>query len=335
MALSGGVDSSVSAKLLQENGETVVGVYFVFHENSLAGVKRAQAVAEKLGIALHVQDCRTEFQNEIISNFLQEYAQGRTPNPCALCNPLIKFQALCDLADKLKIAKIATGHYAQVRDGRLYRAVSRDKDQTYFLYRLSEKVLRRLVLPLGTVASKNWVQDYARQTNLETFFQTAEESQDFCFLGQMTLREMLEKNLPEKYFQPGAIISVDGKILGRHNGLPSYTLGQRKGIEIGGNGPWFVVDRDFAENQLIVGREEDCFGSKFALEKTIWRGQKPQPEEQIDVQIRFRAPAVSAHLSADICELQTPQKSITPGQSAVFYRADECLGGGFIADLLK
>lgn len=339
VGMSGGVDSSVTVKLLQEQGYEVLGAYFVFHENAREGIQKAQTVAEKLGIKLIVKDCQEIFEREVVADFLAEYSSGRTPNPCIVCNPRVKFKLLADLADELGIEKIATGHYAQIRTGKLYRAQAHEKDQTYFLYRLPDAVLARLVLPLGDVKSKAWVQDFAKKIGIGEIFEEAGESQDFCFLGKLSLREMLAQNLPEKYFQEGEIVSVQDEVLGKHKGLVSYTLGQRKGIEIGGNGPWFVVGRDFTQNRLIVGREEDCLGQKFEVEGLIWHGEKPQPEEQIGVQVRFRAPEVlgTAEFLEDkiIFTLEETQKSITPGQSAVFYRGEECVGGGFIGNLLK
>ncbi len=340
VGMSGGVDSSACVRLLQEQHYQVFGVYFIFHAEGLEGVERAQTVAEKMGIELVIRDCQAQFQEEVVQDFLAEYSAGRTPNPCIVCNPKVKFKLLCEVADELGIEKIATGHYAQVREGRLYRAQAKNKDQTYFLYRLSDEILRRLILPLGNVISKDWVEDFARQIGIGEIFESVSESQDFCFLGKLSLREMLLQNLPAKYFQEGEIISIGGEILGKHKGLVSYTLGQRKGIEIGGSGPWFVVGRDFSKNQLIVGREEDLLGQKFTATGLIWHGNPPQIGETLGSQVRFRAPEIDGEvLSLENDELtfsiHQAQKSITPGQSAVFYRGDECVGGGFITNLLK
>lgn len=339
VGMSGGVDSSVCVKLLCEQGYEVSGVYFVFHQNAQAGVERAQIVADKLGIKLIIRDCQAQFRQEVVQDFITEYTAGRTPNPCIICNPKVKFKLMCEVADELGIEKISTGHYVQIRDGRLYRAVAQEKDQTYFLYRLPDAILERLVLPLGTVEFKSWVQDYAQQIGIGEIFEEVNESQDFCFLGEMNLQDFLKKNLPAQYFQPGEIVSVQGEKLGIHSGLVGYTLGQRKGIEIGGNGPWFVVGRDFTRNLLIVGKPEDCLGQGFSISEPIWRGNAPEPGEDLAVQIRFRAKeALGRFIQTEpwyTFSFTDAQKSITPGQSAVFYRGAECIGGGFISDLLK
>ncbi len=343
--MSGGVDSSVAAALLVEQGYEVVGMTMRVasgegRESSaracctLDAAEDARRVADRLGITHYVLNYLQRFDREVIADFISEYLAGRTPNPCARCNQRVKFGALYEKALASGADLIATGHYARVesRNGRaaLRRAVDRNKDQTYTLAGLGQDQLSRALFPLGTL-TKTETRNIARSLGLVTADKP--ESQEICFVPDDDYRSFLAKRTPSP--PPGPIIDTKGKVVGAHSGLINYTVGQRKGLGIASERPYYVVKLDLAQNTLIVGHEEDTFVEFLTASQVVWGALPPQSEPfDCQVQVRYRARAVpcTAHptdlgLTAHFCE---PQRAITPGQWAVFYDDDVVLAAGII-----
>lgn len=338
--MSGGIDSCVSAALLIKQGFDVRGVFLkLWKVDNKKEKDRALLDAKKntkiLGIPLEVVDVQKKFRKEVVGYFLKEYNAGRTPNPCVYCNENLKFKILFELADKLKIDYVATGHYAKIIKKRKYRlleAKDKNKDQSYFLYRLKQWQLSRLIFPLGEY-EKAKVKKLAKKFGLPIFNKA--ESQDVCFLANMSVEKFLGENVKLK---KGEIIDTRGKVIGEHLGLPRYTLGQRKGINIGGTGPYYVIDKDAKKNYLIVtNKKEDLFlFSKFAnLEKINWIISAPKFPAKFLAKIRYQSLLVPVTIKKQKngCKIvfDKPQRAVTPGQSIVFYnKKEEVLGGGII-----
>jgi tRNA-specific 2-thiouridylase len=296
---------------------------------------------------LEIIDAQKKFKKEVVGYFLKEYGAGRTPNPCVYCNENLKFKMLFDLADKLKIDYVATGHYAQIKKQevgskkqgkkkkkhyQLLEAKDKKKDQSYFLYRLKQAQLSRLIFPLGEY-EKTEVKKLAEKLKLPVFDKT--ESQDVCFLANISVEKFLEENIKLK---KGKIVDAQGKVVGEHLGLPLYTLGQRKGINIGGTGPYYVIKKDGEKNCLIVtNKKEDLFlFSKFAnLEELSWILSAPKFPAKVLAKVRYQSPLISAVITKQKngCQIifDKPQRAVTPGQSIVFYgKKEEVIGGGLI-----
>lgn len=294
----------------------------------------AREVATKLGIPFYVLNFEKVFQREVIDYFLKSYAKGITPNPCVICNPKIKFGELMKKMRELGCQKIATGHYARVKNGKLLRGVDGEKDQSYFLCRLTAEKLKHIVFPLGEM-QKSEVKKLAKKLGF-TQQEKKKESAGACFLAQNDVREFLEKNLPKQLLKSGEIKTYEGKVVGKHYGLPLYTIGQRRGVDLGGmSKPNYVVGFDRKENVLLVGEDEALFASKLRAKNLSWVGKPPRDGEKILAQIRYRSAATPAtiHLKKTVAEVafETPQRAITPGQAVAFYRGEICLGGGFIS----
>lgn len=343
VGLSGGVDSSVSAFLLKEQGYDVVGLFMKNWEDdpecrSREDLVDAVAVSDVLGIDIEVVNFAEEYRDRVFRYFLDEYQAGRTPNPDILCNSEIKFRAFLEHAVNLGATKIATGHYAQVQEnaGRfeLLRGNDRHKDQSYFLYRLNQAQLSRTLFPVGHL-EKPQVRELARQAGLATA--TKKDSTGICFIGERPFREFLERYLPR---QPGPMETPEGRCVGTHQGLAFYTLGQRQGLGIGGAGePWFVAGKDLVQNRLIVvqGHEHPLlYRQQLQAQQLTWiSGQAPSPSPRYQAKNRYRQQDASCRLSwVDQDHLQLdfpePQWAVTPGQSAVLYQDEICLGGGII-----
>lgn len=343
VGLSGGVDSSVSALLLKEQGYDVVGLFMKNWEDdpecrSREDLVDAVAVSDVLGIDIEVVNFAEEYRDRVFRYFLEEYQAGRTPNPDILCNSEIKFRAFLEHAVNLGATKIATGHYAQVREnaGRfeLLRGNDRHKDQSYFLYRLNQAQLSRTLFPVGHL-EKPQVRELARQAGLATA--TKKDSTGICFIGERPFREFLERYLPR---QPGPMETPEGRCVGTHQGLAFYTLGQRQGLGIGGAGePWFVAGKDLTQNRLIVvqGHEHSLlYRQQLQAQQLTWiSGQAPSSSPLYRAKNRYRQQDASCRLSwLDQDQLQLdfsePQWAVTPGQSAVLYQDEVCLGGGII-----
>ncbi len=356
VGLSGGVDSSVAALLLQQQGYRVEGLFMKNWEeddtadycSATEDLKDAQAVADCLNIPLHTVNFASEYWDRVFAYFLEEYRAGRTPNPDVLCNREIKFRAFLDYArERLSASHIATGHYAALeRDSdrsRLLRAADDDKDQTYFLYMLDQSQLEHALFPLGSL-KKQQVREIAQQAGFPNH--KKKDSTGICFIGERKFRDFLQRYLPA---QPGEIVTPKGECIGHHQGLMYYTLGQRQGLGIGGRQdaaeePWYVVDKDLQHNRLIAAQGHDhplllC----HALEagQLHWvAGDAPPLPLPCHARIRHRQPLQACRIQADAggrcrVEFEQPQRAVTPGQAIVFYRDSECLGGGTIEKALK
>ncbi len=337
VGLSGGVDSSVTALLLQKEGYEVEGVFLDFWKSakSADGFVSAQKVADFLGIKLHKVDAREEFKKAIVNEFIEEYRAGRTPNPCVICNPQMKFKVLLAEAEKRKADFVATGHYAQIKketdNCRLLRAKDETKDQSYFLHRLNQKQLKKIIFPLGEYL-KTEVREIARKAGLPTA--RRKESQDVCFIEQDNFADFLKKYIKNK---EGEIADKNGNVLGKHYGLHFYTIGQRRGIDLGGDGPYYVIKKDIKNNRLIVSnRKDDLLIDKFLVENVSWISPDIQFPLEAKIKIRYHSDFVRGIIESESAskevrvKLFKPQKAITSGQSAVFYADEEALGGGII-----
>ncbi|MDP1845791.1 MAG: tRNA 2-thiouridine(34) synthase MnmA [Candidatus Moranbacteria bacterium] len=350
VALSGGVDSAVAAALLKKQGYDVIGVHFIFTKRTWKLSFQVKEMAEKLGIPLKIVDARKEFQKRVIDYFVSSYKKDLTPNPCVVCNKEMKFRLLFDLMKKLKADCVATGHYARISKNpnfkiqmsnqiqnpksekifTLLQAVDKQKDQSYFLYRLTQKDLSKIIFPLGNY-TKVEVKKIARKLRLP--ISDGEESQDICFLQNRDISSFLKKYIKPN---PGNITDKKGNILARHKGLPFYTIGQRKGIAIGGTGPYFVVGKNARKNELIVTNDEKKLNSKkFEATRANWINKGINLPLSAKVQIRYHADKFPAIIKPGrsgnlIIETKKPLRAVTPGQSAVFYKNNEILGGGII-----
>jgi len=353
VGLSGGVDSSVTALLLKQQGYDVTGLFMKNWEDddtdeycsSKQDLIDAVSVADKIGIDIEAVNFSAEYKDRVFANFLSEYKAGRTPNPDILCNAEIKFKAFLDHAMGLGADLIATGHYAQVRENplqagqyQLLKADDGSKDQSYFLYRLNQAQLSKTLFPLGTYLKRE-VREIARQAGLINA--EKKDSTGICFIGERPFQEFLSKYLPR---EPGDIKTPEGKVVGKHEGLMYYTLGQRQGLKIGGsresNGePWFVAAKDMDKNELIVVQGHE---HPLLLNDGLKAGQLHWISEEQPItnwvyaaKTRYRqpdAPCEIDKISADEVEIKFGQKqwAITPGQSAVVYESNVCLGGGII-----
>lgn len=353
VGLSGGVDSSVAALLLLEQGYRVEGLFMKnWEEDDEAGycaaaadLADATAVADRLGIRLHTVNFATEYWDRVFTAFLTEYQANRTPNPDVLCNREIKFRAFLDRAMDLGAERIATGHYARLREdaGSYHLCLSRDqdKDQTYFLHLLDQEQLAHAIFPLGE-RRKEEVRALARRAGLATA--AKKDSTGICFIGERRFRDFLARYVPH---DPGPIETPEGLHLGEHQGLAYYTLGQRQGLGIGGlagglEAPWFVAAKDVSRNALIVVQGHDhplLLSRRLTTGRMHWiAGSPPDPPPfPCRARLRHRQPpqdCVVTSLAGDHAEIHflQPQRAVTPGQSAVLYRGEECLGGGVIEE---
>lgn len=353
VGMSGGVDSSVAAMLLLKQGYTVEGLFMKNWEeddtetycSATQDVADARAVCDKLGIKLHTANFAAEYWDNVFANFLAEYKAGRTPNPDILCNREIKFKAFLEYARHLGADYIATGHYAtKLNDGnnaQLAKAQDLNKDQSYFLYALNQEQLQYALFPLAEIA-KPEVRKLAAAAGYANH--AKKDSTGICFIGERKFKNFLQTYLPA---QPGEIISDTGKVIGQHDGLMYYTIGQRQGIGIGGiadaaNEPWFVLDKDLTNNQLIVGQGTDnprLFAPALIARQLTWINHAPQVAEfTCSAKIRYRQTdqqcTVYLDAASDMAKVvfAQPQRAITPGQSIVFYDNNICLGGGIIEE---
>ncbi len=337
VAMSGGVDSSVSAALLQEQGYEVIGVTMRVWKNTQdLAVQDAQLIAKRLNIPHHVLDLREVFAKEIVAYFINEYLLGRTPNPCVQCNHCIKFGELLNWAESIGADYLATGHYAKIAKVEkrylLKKSQSSSKDQTYPLYHLTQKQLAKIVFPLADY-DKDEVRNLAKKFNLEVANKA--ESQDICFITDQNYVKFIEEQAQIE-IKPGNFVDKSGKILGTHQGIYHYTIGQRKGLGIATGKPVFVTGIDVSKNEIVIGAEEDIFSKElFVSNLNFISVDKMTAPTQASVKIRYGAKEAAAILvpeKEDLLrvEFQTPQRAVTPGQSAVFYQGDVVLGGGII-----
>ncbi|GFD77340.1 tRNA-specific 2-thiouridylase MnmA [Tenacibaculum sp. KUL118] len=356
VGMSGGVDSSVSAYLLQQQGYQVEGLFMKNWEEddndeycaAAEDLKDAQAVADKLGIELHTINFAAEYWDNVFEYFLEEYKAGRTPNPDIMCNKEIKFKAFLEFAaEDLGADYIATGHYVRRRevDGKwqMLRGLDNNKDQSYFLYTLGEEHVAKTLFPVGDI-EKPLVRKIAEEQGLITH--DKKDSTGICFIGERKFKDFLARYLPA---QPGVIETAEGEEIGQHEGLMYHTLGQRKGLHIGGmakygDEPWYVVDKDVARNVLIVGQGADhprLYSNGLIAKQLHWVDRKTITEPmRAVVKTRYRQadiPCTITPTDSDTIEVMfdEPQKAVTPGQSAVFYIDEVCLGGGIIESYIR
>lgn len=344
VAMSGGVDSSVAAALLKQEGYEVIGATMeIAPRNSPAGglpgpAESARKVASVLGIPHRIVDLRDIFAEKVIAAFCQEYSRGRTPNPCVRCNRHIKFGALLEWADEQGADFFATGHYARIEsneypDGRLLKkGIDANKDQSYFLHDLTQGQLSRALFPVGGY-TKDRVKEMAREMKLPSADRP--ESQEICFVPNNKYAEFVKDYAPQAE-SPGPIVNKEGKTLGKHRGILYYTIGQRQGLGISAAEPLYVIAIDPWRNAIVVGNKEDTYGGELIATNLNWIAISP-PEQPIRVKakIRYRHPeaeAIVMPLDADrvLVKFAEPQMAITPGQSVVFYFEDTVVGGGTI-----
>ena len=357
VAMSGGVDSSVAAALLVEQGYEVIGVMLRLWSEpppptlgsetvaaatnrccSLDAIQDARGVAEKLGIPFYVLNAEEAFEREVVRPFIATYAASRTPNPCLICNRKIRFGHLLDYATRTLGARyFATGHYARIRhdaDGRyqLWRGADRGKDQSYVLSVLGQADLAQVLFPVGAY-TKPQVRVLATERGLPTAARG--ESQDLCFIEDGDYRRFLAANAPEA-MRPGPIVDTRGRKLGEHSGLPAYTIGQRGGLGIAAAQPLYVLELDLAHNTLVVGPGAELGRSWLRTGPINWiAGEPPSGTFEAEAQIRYRATPAPASITpvtdgAAEARFDVPLRDITPGQAVVFYQGEVCLGGGSI-----
>jgi tRNA-specific 2-thiouridylase len=352
VGMSGGVDSSVSALLLKQAGYDVIGLFMkLWHDDSCAIEREnsccdekaqadAQRVADQIGIPLYFIDARKAFKESVTDYFIDEYKHFRTPNPCVVCNKKIKFGWMLDFAKKLDCDLVATGHYCRLAEDKdkkihLLRGKDSKKDQSYFLYQLNQDQLSHIIFPVGEM-TKEEVRGIAKKNNLPVY--EKKESQEVCFIAEADYRKFLKRHLPKECFKCGKIVDVDGRKVGEHDGLIGYTIGQRKGIAQDTKGaetrkPLYALDVDCLQNQLIVGEDADLSKDSFAVTDFNFINDFDDKGD-LSVKVRYGAMAIPCQIKLDNGEIQvqTAEKirAITPGQSAVFYRDDEVVGGGII-----
>lgn len=352
VGMSGGVDSSVSALLLKEQGYDVIGIFMKnWDEKDDSGYCTAAEdyedvvrVCDQIGIPYYSINFTEEYWNRVFKYFLNEYKNGRTPNPDVMCNKEIKFKAFLDFSLKIGADFIATGHYARVEysDGeyKMLKGVDKNKDQTYFLCELGQEQLSKTIFPVGNL-NKSEVREIARKAGLKTA--NKKDSTGICFIGERKFKEFLSRFLPA---QPGEIRSLSGEVLGKHDGLMYYTLGQRKGLGIGGIGtgePWFVVDKDIKNNILYIaqGDKNPALYSYalFAVNLNWISKEKISDSFKCKAKFRYRQPDqdVTVYMKDKGCFVifDKPQRAVTPGQFVVFYDGEYCLGGGVIDSIVK
>ena len=349
VGMSGGVDSSVTALLLQQQGYQVEGLFMKNWEEddgteyctAKEDMKDAQAVADKLGIKLHAANFAAEYWDNVFEYFLAEYKAGRTPNPDILCNREIKFKVFLEYAQLLGADLIATGHYVQRRDyeghSQLLKGLDNNKDQSYFLHAVTEEAFAKSLFPIGEM-EKPAVRKIAEEHGLATA--RKKDSTGICFIGERRFKDFLEQYLPA---QPGDIETQEGEVIGRHSGLMYHTLGQRQGLGIGGlqnysEAPWYVVGKDLKRNVLLAAQGSNhplLFTNVLSAEQLHWiNGEPENPVFRCVAKTRYRQPdqscAVTITGSHCLVIFDQPQRAVTPGQSVVFYQGDLCLGGGVI-----
>lgn len=359
VAMSGGVDSAVAAALLQQQGYEVEGffmknwsdeaesAYRKTHDGKLPGrtecpwindMEDVAKICEHLGIPWQSFNFEKEYRAKVFQYFLDEYTRGRTPNPDILCNTEIKFKSFLKRAIEMGFDKVTTGHYAQVQQATenvegiqkftLLRGNDPNKDQSYFIYHLDQAQLSKLLFPIGHLP-KPEVRKLAEQFNLPVA--SKKDSQGLCFIGEIDFPSFLEHYIPHT---PGPMVTVEGETMGQHKGLEYYTIGQRYGLEIGGTGPYFVVDKNLQTNTLIICQGADhssLLSNWFTISDEHWiSGKRPVEPIRCSVKVRYRSPDIECTVEGERVTLDIPERAVTPGQFAVFYQGENVLGGAVI-----
>jgi tRNA-specific 2-thiouridylase len=342
VGLSGGVDSSVAAWLLKQQGYEVIGVYMKNWSRDLPGVKcpweedyqDAKRVAVQLGIEFKLYDFENDYKQKVVDYMVREYRAGRTPNPDVMCNQEVKFKLFLETALTEGADYIATGHYARVKAHQLLTAKDDNKDQTYFLYRITQKALEKTLFPLGEL-TKPQVRELAKKHNLVTA--AKKESMGICFVGKVGIKDFLTQYIDEK---PGKIFDQHGREVGHHDGAVFYTIGQRHGLSIGGGLPFYVISKNMRKNEVHVTtdlQDEKLWSREVKLGDLHWISGAPKPYSKLQIRMRHRAKLIpakilnrSSNLTAAI-ELEEEVRALTPGQSVVMYSGTVCLGGGTIS----
>ncbi len=338
--MSGGVDSSVTALLLKQQGYQVTGVYMKNWSQDFPGhpcpwkedYQDAKRVAVQLGIDFKMYDFEKDYRDKVVDYMLTEFKAGRTPNPDVMCNQEVKFKLFLDTALEHGADYIATGHYARAEQGKLLMAKDANKDQTYFLYRVTSDALNKTLFPLGEL-TKPQVRELAKKSKLATA--TKKESMGICFVGTVGIKEFLQNYVETK---PGDIIDQAGQVIGRHDGAIFYTIGQRHGLDVGGGLPYYVTGKDMKKNEVYVTtdvQDPGLWSKEVKLTDLHWINGEPKASQKLDVRTRHRAKFIPVKLlnkSSNFwkAELDEEVRALTPGQSAVFYSNEICLGGGIV-----
>lgn len=344
VAVSGGIDSLVSAFLLKSQGYHVLGIHFITGYESIekgkaeepSHIDRIQEMTDRLGIDLIVKDIKPAFDQYVVDYFAKTYMAGQTPNPCLACNPAIKFGVILSHAKSLGATRLATGHYAVSKEIKpdeygLFKGADIKKDQSYFLARLTQSQLSEAVFPLGDM-TKTQTRKIAKKNHLNPV--TKDESQDICFIKNTTYGDFLA-NQKKIDFKPGPIVDTSGRVIGEHKGLHLYTIGQRRGLDCPSSQAYYVLKIDAANNRLVVGFRDETYAPSCTVSHINWINGPPTSSIETMVKIRYRHRAVPAVLipksdTTGAIEFDSPQMAVTPGQGAVFYDQTRVLGGGWI-----
>lgn len=345
VGMSGGVDSSLTAALLKEQGYRVVGIYLKNWTQDLPGFacpwkedfQDAKRVAVQLGIEFDVFDFEDEYKQKVVDYMIEEYKAGRTPNPDIMCNQEIKFKLFLEAALGREADMIATGHYAKVIHGdraELHVAANSEKDQTYFLYRVSEQALEKTLFPIGEYDTKDAVRNKARELNIATA--EKKDSQGICFVGKVGIKDFLKQYVKSEH---GLILDQFGREIGEHDGAIFYTIGQRHGLNVGGGMPYYVTHKDMQKNAVYVTtdlQDPSLWTKEVHVRDTHWINASPGDTEYT-VRLRYRGPLIRCHIDVSedktVLKLQDEQRAIAPGQSAVVYDGDRVVGGGIISEV--
>jgi tRNA-specific 2-thiouridylase len=339
VGMSGGVDSSVTAALLKEQGYDVTGIYMKNWSQDLPGFacpwkedyQDAERVAVQLGIPFKMYDFETEYRSRVVDYMLEGYKAGITPNPDIMCNQEVKFKLFLETALADGADMIATGHYARTRDGELLTGIDTNKDQTYFLYRVRSDALSKSLMPIGEY-QKPKVRELARKFGLATA--EKKDSQGICFVGKVGIKEFLQQFVTT---EPGAIIDAEGKVIGEHDGALFYTIGQRHGLDVGGGLPYYVIGKNMTKNEVYVTtdlQDPKLWTSELTITSPHWINAKPLVDQSYKVRTRYRAPLVKCTVQPDgdnwKISMDSEVRALTPGQSAVLYDGDRVVGGGIV-----
>jgi len=341
VGMSGGVDSSVTAALLIEQGYDVTGVYMKNWSQDLPGFdcpwkedyQDAKRVAVQLGIPFKMYDFEKEYRHKVVDYMLEGYKAGRTPNPDIMCNQEVKFKLFLNAALEDGADMIATGHYARIKDGQLLTGLDANKDQSYFLYRVTEDALKHSLMPIGDY-EKPHIRELAQKLGLATA--TKKDSQGICFVGKVGIKEFLQQFVTT---EPGNIVNQHGMVIGEHDGALFYTIGQRHGLSVGGGLPYYVTGKDMAKNEVYVTtdlQDDRLWSDTLRLADVHWINGAPNFDKDYQVRTRYRAALVTARLQLQddgtvTVKLAEEIRAITPGQSAVIYDGERVVGGGIVA----